>query len=325
MSLSSLDIPPEELDALFSEIDGESTGLVSLCDVVLFLEPPGMSARLLQVRLKDQCQKFALREGQPSAVFERYDADNTGRVSRLQFKEGMRSLGFQLIDESPIPQLAAANWEQKDNKFNTKHGTTTATGRITLPEQEVLAVEDGPKMTKFENECKNQCKAFDQRVEEVERITAARIAALEGRFTTPSNVKGGSTFNPEYDPTFEPIRPPESGPVITRWLAGEKVLPNVSDHQAATIIQANYRGYKARIKVGVHKRVQHFQPPNYHPLPSPDRLGGGYISSMLEKEDDDSVLLACEDALSNCRGRVEGINVMTDLRPLFAKVDRNGT
>ncbi len=119
MSLPSLDIPPEELDVLFSEIDEASTGLISLCDILLVLEPPGVPARRLQLRLKDRCQEFALREGQPSDVFQRYDSDSTGRVSRLQFKEGLRSLGFKLIDEPTLPCLAAANWEQKyNNKCN---------------------------------------------------------------------------------------------------------------------------------------------------------------------------------------------------------------
>ncbi len=189
-------------------------------------------------------------------------------------------------------------------------------------------MEDAPRMATFKSEGENQRKAFEQHVEEVERITAARIAALEGRFTTPSNAKGGSTFNPEYDPTFEPPRPPESGPVITRWLAGEKVLPKSSDHLAATIIQANYRGYKARMKTTVDRRIQHFQPPNHHPQSSLNHLGG-YSSLILEKQgngvDDDSGLLACEDALSTCRSRVQGIRAMTDLRPLFVNMDRNET
>ncbi len=190
-------------------------------------------------------------------------------------------------------------------------------------------MESAQKMTTFDSQCKNQRKAFEQHVEEVEQITGARIAAVEGRFTTPSKAKGGSsTFDPEYDPTFEPVRPPESGPVITRWLAGEKVLPKNSDHLAATIIQANYRGYSARTKANVHRRIHHFQPSyhHHHPLPSLNHLGE-YSSSMLEKRDDDdgSDLLASEDALAECQSKVQGINAMGDLRPLFAKLDRNGT
>ncbi len=329
MCLPSLDAPPEELDALFSEIDYESTGFVSLHDVFLFLEPPGMPTRGLQLRLNARCQEFALREGQPSDVFRRYDAENTGRVSRLQFKEGLRSLGFKLVDEPQLPHITAENWDQKYNSKYKRRGDDTNAERMIPLEQEVLAVEDTPKMATFKIEGENQRQIFEQHLEEVERVTAFRIAALGGRFTTPSNAKGGSTFNPEYDPTFEPSLPPESGPVIMRWLAGEKVLPKSSDHVAASIIQANYRGYKARMKMAVDRNIQHYQPTNHHSQSSLNHLGG-YSSLILEKQgdgvdNDDNGLLACEDALSKCRAKVQGIRAMTDLRPFFANVDRNET
>ncbi len=172
MCLPSLDAPPEELDALFSEIDYESTGFVSLHDVFLFLEPPGMPTRGLQLRLNARCQEFALREGQPSDVFRRYDAENTGRVSRLQFKEGLRSLGFKLVDEPQLPHITAENWDQKYNSKYKRRGDDTNVERMIPLEQEVLAVEDTPKMATFKIEGENQRQIFEQHLEEVERVTA---------------------------------------------------------------------------------------------------------------------------------------------------------
>ncbi|GMH77661.1 hypothetical protein TrRE_jg7069 [Triparma retinervis] len=93
-------IPPDELAAVFTHIDASGENMVNVRDFVKFAEPPVSSATtIITEKLRLRCQHLH-RLGTPIMVpFQKADTSGSYRVTRLQFKECLREMGFQLVDD----------------------------------------------------------------------------------------------------------------------------------------------------------------------------------------------------------------------------------
>ena len=93
-------IPPDEIAAVFTHIDAFGANLVTLKDFLKFAEPPSSSATSIiteKLRLRSQ---HLHRLGQPILLpFQRADPSGSSKLTRLQFKECLRDIGFKLVDD----------------------------------------------------------------------------------------------------------------------------------------------------------------------------------------------------------------------------------
>jgi Ca2+-binding EF-hand superfamily protein len=192
LKLAGLGVPADELYAVYDHIAFDAEDGVTLQELANFTEPLGLSAQAMQSKLQVRCQEVALRGASPSASFQAGDPELTGRISRLQFKQGLKSLGFVLVDEPDGALVARSRW----------HDPNPPTG----PEMEVHEAGKlgGGHATALEWE--NQKRTFEKRVEEVAQKHFVEPSPVSSSFARKGTQEIASSFTSRLGPDSAAVR-----------------------------------------------------------------------------------------------------------------------
>ncbi|GMH97812.1 hypothetical protein TrST_g7069 [Triparma strigata] len=187
-------IPPDEIAAVYTHIDASGTNVVTLNDFIKFAEPPSSSATsIITEKLRKRCQHLH-RLGQTVMVpFQKADPSGSGKLTRLQFKECLREIGFQLVDDeftetraikSSIKPPAKAFGDDigdDDDEEIIGEGYTTKDVKSSINERfddsRNRASASNNNAAAAENEKKRQ--EFDRRVKELTQQSNAAAASID--------------------------------------------------------------------------------------------------------------------------------------------------
>ena len=116
-------IPPDEIAAVFTHINVKGLKTVTVKEFIKFAEPSvSSSTSIITEKLRKRCQHLH-RLGTPLMVpFQKADISGTGRITRLQFKECVREMGFHLVDDDFLEggEKPAHSTVSKSKAFNVK-------------------------------------------------------------------------------------------------------------------------------------------------------------------------------------------------------------
>ncbi|GMH78351.1 hypothetical protein TL16_g07766 [Triparma laevis f. inornata] len=188
-------IPPDEIAAVYTHIDASGTNVVSLNDFIKFAEPPSSSATsIITEKLRLRCQHLH-RLGQTVMVpFQKADPSGSGKLTRLQFKECLREIGFQLVDDEftetraikssikpPTKAFGNDDIGDDDDDEIIGEGYTAKDAKSSINERfddsRNRASASNNNAAAAENEKKRQ--EFDRRVKELTQQSNAAAASID--------------------------------------------------------------------------------------------------------------------------------------------------
>ena len=192
-----INIPPDELEAVFTHINVRGKKTVTLQDFKKFAEPSSSSSTaIITEKLRKRCQHLH-RLGTPIMVpFQKADISGSGRITRLQFKECLRSMGFHLVDDDflnhnpaqstitskakPFSNIAQVS-DDVDDEDEIIGGHATSDFKEMVNERfdstQNNSANTNAKQQSVENEKKRI--EFEKRVKELNQNTNAQTASVD--------------------------------------------------------------------------------------------------------------------------------------------------
>ena len=150
----------------------------------------GAPARRALVKARAKCRDAGLLgRSFPGEAFARLDPEGGGRVPRPAFKRALREMGFALVDEAPKGDIGRdeampLGWQREpqehEQKLEGEPGASKILGIVEDDDHTELGVKEirlhGGEGADEEEDSRR--KAFRERVEEIERSTAAKVILL---------------------------------------------------------------------------------------------------------------------------------------------------
>lgn len=294
---------------------------------------------ILQAKLRQRAHAVRERGKTCVQLFVKLDSAGDGFLAERKFKEGLRAMGFDLVDEPDTDDAASVDFlrlsGQRDEPLDSelmshaqrqalqadgatgRYGPNADDGDLLTSREELPLPSTGSQFDRQEKEREE----FNRRRRELQRRSEER-AALSTQVLRESTA---SLTEPAVAQTF------------TVRDSGERDLDEAHAHAAATILQTQYRRFREQRQPKLHATASPVaastagRPPRH---PTSTRSSSQLQAQSQQQQQhqqrleaqsstpDAAPLIVAEDALRSALNALKAVRPPPDLMEWFGKVDQ---
>lgn len=213
---ASVEVDKEDVNLLIAALEEAEGGDVAdereatapVTDIVEFLRPISLDARVGEVKLREHLRAVRTGGGDPDATLTATDEDSSGRLGRAAFKSALTALGVEVRDEMADDRdpRAEPDWaEEPDSVARPADDATTTPKKTGLGEIAEDAAEEAAELRAADDGGAAGAKHDKQQDSLREKLDAVADSAASKRTSTPGAGTDAKDPYPRARPSKTPV------------------------------------------------------------------------------------------------------------------------